>query len=119
MLMRLLVGLAGLIGACGVAAAAAASHAAESRNLAAIAAIALAHGPALLAIGLAGRSRPLALAGALLGLGTVLFCADLAMREFGGQALFPGAAPFGGGAMMLGWLSITAAGLLSRPVGSK
>jgi len=103
---RLIVVCAGLIGAAGVAAAAAASHGPESRNLAAIAAIFLAHGPALLAIGLAARARPLLWAGLVLGAGTLVFGGDLALREWLGQGAFAGAAPLGGGLMILGWLGV-------------
>lgn len=104
--------LGGVFGAAGVMAAAGASHAGESRNLAAIAAIGLAHGPTLLAIGLAGRGRVFAVAAVLLGLGTALFLGDLGFREWQGSALFPGAAPLGGGGMILGWVAIIVAGLL-------
>lgn len=106
---------AGLIGAGGVMAAAAASHGGESRNLGALAAIGLAHGPALLALGLAGRGRMLAMAALLLALGTIVFAGDLAMREWLGHSLFPGAAPLGGLGMIGGWLAITAAAIVSRP----
>ncbi|MDP3401654.1 MAG: hypothetical protein Q8R97_11075, partial [Brevundimonas sp.] len=57
--MGMVLAAAGLIGAVGVASAAASSHGGESRNLAAIAMICLAHGPALLALALAGRGRVL------------------------------------------------------------
>ena len=39
----------------------------------------------------------------LLGLGTCLFAGDLASRAIQGHALFPYAAPAGGGAMILAW----------------
>lgn len=111
---RLLLIAAGLVGACGVAAAAAASHMADTRNLAAIAAICLSHGPALLALGLYGRSRFLLVAGYLLAAGTIVFAGDLALREWLGHGLFPGAAPLGGAAMMLGWLSLCMAGFFVK-----
>ncbi|NMA99056.1 MAG: DUF423 domain-containing protein [Phyllobacteriaceae bacterium] len=114
MLQRLLLGFAGLVGALGVAAAASASHATESRNIAAIASICLAHGPALLAVGLAGKTRAWRVAGAILALGTLLFVGDLAIREWTGQGLFPGAAPLGGGGMIVGWLGLALVGLASR-----
>lgn len=112
MMRRVVLAAAGLIGAGGVAAAAAASHAGESRNLVAIAAICLSHGPALLAIGLAGRSRVFQLAGCILALGTVLFAGDLAAREWAEHGLFGGAAPLGGGLMMLAWLGLAIIGSL-------
>ncbi|WP_297108915.1 DUF423 domain-containing protein [uncultured Devosia sp.] len=106
---RLLMMTAGLMGAAGVAAAAAASHG-ESRNMSAIATIFLAHAPVLLALGLAGRTRPMLAMGLVMIAGTLIFGVDLALREVVGQALFPGAAPLGGGLMILAWLGVTAAG---------
>lgn len=111
---RLLLVAAGLVGACGVAAAAASSHMTGSRNLASIAAICLSHGPALLALGLHGRSASLLAAGCLLATGTVVFAADLALREWLGHGLFPGAAPLGGAAMIMGWLALSVAALVRR-----
>jgi uncharacterized membrane protein YgdD (TMEM256/DUF423 family) len=111
---RIILIAAGLIGAVGVMAAAAASHG-QSRNLAAIAAICLAHGPALLALGLMGRGRVLMTAGLVLVLGTAFFAGDLIVREWLGHGLFVGAAPIGGGAMILGWLGIALGGALRRP----
>ena len=111
---RWVLAAAGLIGASGVMAAAAASHAGESRNLGAIAAIGLAHGPALLALALAGRGRVLAIAAVLLALGTAVFVGDLGMREWVSRGLFPGAAPLGGAAMIGGWLAIALAAAFWR-----
>lgn len=108
---RWLVFVAGLIGAAGVAAAAAASHGGESRNLAAISAVFLAHAPALIALGLFGKGRILQGAAVGLVVGTVLFGADLGMREFAGHSLFSGAAPTGGGLMILSWIGIALGGL--------
>ncbi len=113
-MQRLLLIVAGLVGGVGVAAAAAASHSTESRNLVAIAAICLSHGPALLALGLHGRSRALGVAAAMLAGGTALFVADLAMREWVDGGLFAGAAPIGGGAMVLGWMGVAVSGLLGK-----
>ncbi len=109
-MQRLLLICAGLVGAVGVASAAAASHQAEARNMIALAAICLSHGPALLAIGLAGATRPVRMAGVLMAIGTIIFGADIALRQWGGHALFPGAAPFGGGAMILSWLGLALCG---------
>lgn len=111
---RLLLVAAGLIGAMGVMAAASASHDA-SRNLGAIATIGLAHGPALLALGLATRSRAMNVAAALLVLGTTIFVADLGAREWLGHSLFTGAAPLGGATMIGGWTAIIVAAALWRP----
>ena len=104
--------LAGLLGALGVMAAAMASHSGEARNVGAIATIALAHAPVLLMLGLVRKGRMFDAAGAVLAFGTSLFVLDLGMRELWGHAFFPGAAPIGGGAMILGWLLIAAAGAL-------
>jgi uncharacterized membrane protein YgdD (TMEM256/DUF423 family) len=104
---------AGLVGAAGVIAAAGASHAGESRNLGAIATVCLAHGPALLALGLVGKSSVLVASGLVLAIGTVLFAADLCLREWLGHALLPGAAPLAGGAMILGWLGVALGGVLA------
>lgn len=113
---RLTLALAGLIGAMGVMAAAASSHG-EARNLGAIAAIGLAHGPALLALGLAGHGRLLGMAAALLAAGTLVFAGDLGIREWLGHGLFPGAAPLGGIGMIGGWLAIVVAALAwSSPI---
>ena len=109
---RLLLATAGVIGAVGVMAAAGASHAAESRDLSAIAMICLAHGPALLALGLLAQQRWLRIAGLVLAAGTVVFTADLALREFQGHGLFAMAPPLAGGAMILGWLGIAVAGAI-------
>lgn len=111
-LPRVLLVLSGLIGAAGVAAAAGASHS-ESRNLAAMAAIFLAHAPALVALSLYGRGRALLAAASVLAMGTMVFGGDLALRQWVGHGLFAGAAPLGGGLMILGWLGLSFAGLLS------
>lgn len=114
MTARLVLAASGLIGAVGVASAAAASHSGESRNLGAIAAICLAHGPALLALGLAGHGKLLHLAAALLSVGTLIFAGDLAMREWLGHGVFPWAAPIGGLGMIGGWFAIIVAALVWR-----
>lgn len=110
-LHRLLLVVAGVVGACGVMAAAASSHVVDSRNLSAIAAIFLSHGPALLAIGLLAPSRTIIWSGLALALGTTIFGGDLALREFYGSPLFPGAAPIGGGLMILGWIGCALSGV--------
>jgi|SRR5215217_5093809 len=97
---------AGLLGACGVMTAAMASHGEDARNLAAISAMALAHAPALLAVALAGRGRIISAAALVMAMGCIVFVADLAARQWLGSALFPGAAPLGGGALILGWIGV-------------
>lgn len=109
---RILVGLAGVMGALGVATAAMAAHGEDVRNIAAISAMALAHAPVLLILGGLGRGRALPIAGLVLAVGCLVFVADLAMRQWVDMPLFPGAAPLGGGGMILGWLGIAVAGAL-------
>jgi uncharacterized membrane protein YgdD (TMEM256/DUF423 family) len=114
---RAVLAMAGLFGAIGVMAAAGASHGGDERNLGAMAAIGLAHGPALLALALAGRGRMLGIAATLLAAGTAIFLGDLGMREWLGRSLFPGAAPLGGVGMIGGWLAVVAAAVVFRQVG--
>src|SRR6218665_1846062 len=109
---RVLMIAGGIVGAIGVMAAAAASHGGESRNLGAIAMICLSHGPALLALAMAGRGRVLLGAGVVLAVGTALFAGDLGIREWLGRGLLPGVAPLAGGAMILGWLGIALCGAI-------
>lgn len=112
---RLLLLAAGLAGAAGIASAAAASHSGESRNLSAISAICLAHGPALLALCAIGLdNRTVRLAAYLLAAGTLIFSADLGIREWLGHGAFPGAAPLGGAGMIGGWVLIAIGTLFSR-----
>lgn len=114
-LARATLVVAGLVGAAGVMAAAGASHGGDvSRNLSAVATICLAHAPVLLALALAGRGRVLSIAAVLIGIGTLVFAGDLGMREWQGHGLFPGAAPLGGGSMILGWVAIIVAGAVTR-----
>jgi uncharacterized membrane protein YgdD (TMEM256/DUF423 family) len=108
---RPLIIVAALLGATGVGAAAAASHS-ESRNLSAIAAICLSHGPALLALGLAGWGRLFWWSAILLASGTIVFVLDLGVREWLNHGLFTGAAPLGGLLMILGWLTLAVAALV-------
>ena len=52
----------------------------------------------------------------VIAIGACFFCADLAVRHFLGSALFPMSAPFGGTAIIAGWLIVAVGGLLStRP----
>jgi uncharacterized membrane protein YgdD (TMEM256/DUF423 family) len=49
----------------------------------------------------------------LLGLGTLIFAGDLVIRHFGGNSLFPLAAPTGGLGMIAGW-AVVALGAFFR-----
>jgi uncharacterized membrane protein YgdD (TMEM256/DUF423 family) len=104
---RFFIFMAGLTGAAGVALSAAAAHT-GGHDLGIAASFLVMHAPALLAIGLFGRNRVLAIGGAILLAGPVLFCGDLVMRDFAGSRLFPMAAPIGGSAMILAWLTVAA-----------
>ena len=73
----------------------------------------LAHAPILAALGLHGRGRTILVAASVLAVGTLVFGGDLALRQWLGHGLFPGAAPLGGGAMILGWLGLSLAGVLN------
>ena len=112
---RLALFLAGVLGAGGVAAAAAASHADDERIFGAIALIALVHAAVLLAFGLSSVTGLLLRTGALvIGAGACLFSADLAARHFLGQGLFPMSAPFGGTAIIGGWVLVALAGAIGQ-----
>ena len=115
-MQRLLILAAGVVGAGGVALLAAAAHVGGD-NLHTAAAFMLAHAPALLAVGLAGRGRAIAVAACVLLAGVALFAGDLMMRDFLGQRLFPMAAPTGGTLTILGWLGVAVAAL--RPAGER
>jgi uncharacterized membrane protein YgdD (TMEM256/DUF423 family) len=110
---RPFLALAGILGALGVATAAAASHGGDT-NLATAANFLLFHAPALLGLSLVPRSRLVATAGYVLVAGLAVFCGDLATRSLAGQALFPMAAPIGGGGLILGWLLVAVSALFTR-----
>jgi uncharacterized membrane protein YgdD (TMEM256/DUF423 family) len=110
--------LACLMGVCGVELAAAAAHAAPSAGLDSAAYLLLFHAVAVLgAAGLATQGlvwSPLALlamAGFVLGGG--LFAGDVSMRAFAGHRLFPMAAPAGGTILMIGWLTLAVAAIVT------
>ncbi len=110
---RLLVVAAGLCGALGVATAARASHAGDD-NLGIAANFLLLHAPVLIGLSLMAANRVAAAAGAVLLVGLVLFAGDLAARSILGGALFPMAAPIGGGGLILGWVLVAASGIWGR-----
>jgi uncharacterized membrane protein YgdD (TMEM256/DUF423 family) len=111
---RLAIAIAGILGAAGVAAAAAASHKGDTRILGSLALIALTQAPAVLALGLYAGGRTLRVATAVIGLGALVFSADLALRHFTGGRLFPMSAPLGGTAMIVGWLILIVAAVVTR-----
>lgn len=115
MASRLLLVAAGLCGALGVAAAARASHSADD-NLGIAANFLLLHAPVLIGLSLMAFNRVAVAAGVVLLMGLAVFAGDLAARSMLGGALFPMAAPIGGGGLILGWVLVAAAGVWgSRP----
>ncbi|EAU43319.1 hypothetical protein FP2506_10756 [Fulvimarina pelagi HTCC2506] len=108
--------LASLVGASGVAFAAYASHGTADQALAVPAAgILLAHAPVLLALSImADRSPgPIGSIAFMMTIGLVLFSSDLAARIWLGDRLFEGAAPVGGGAIILAWLILAVEAIFS------
>ena len=111
---RPLLIVATLFGASGVALAALGSHSADT-NVAIAASFLQLHAAALVALSLLPAGRLFRLGPWVLALGTVLFAGDLVARSQFGAALFPMAAPLGGGAMILGWLLVAAGAVVTRP----
>jgi uncharacterized membrane protein YgdD (TMEM256/DUF423 family) len=118
-MVRLLIALAGLMGAAGVALAAASAHGADASRLATASAMLLFHATAILAT-IALLARGLLHGGigivAAFGfvLGASLFATDLTLRQYAGNSLFPYAAPTGGTVMILSWLGVTLAAVVSK-----
>jgi uncharacterized membrane protein YgdD (TMEM256/DUF423 family) len=111
----LILFVSGLMGACGVALAAAASHGGDTRLLGSASTMCLAHAPILLGLYLAGGTFRTATPAALvLGLGTIVFTADLVSRHYLDDRIFPLAAPLGGTMMILGWLLVAAGAFVTR-----
>ena len=113
---RILVVLAGLMGADGVILAALSSHAANAALLAPASSMLLFHASAVVGtVALVGAGLIRQRGGLAAALGFVassmLFAADLMVRQFLGHALFPFAAPAGGTLLILSWigLAVTAA----------
>jgi uncharacterized membrane protein YgdD (TMEM256/DUF423 family) len=99
-----------LLGAAGVILAAASAHT-SGNDLARTGSLFLImHAAAVLGISAAARApapaRALVIAGAALGIGSLLFSLDLASRAFLGGRLFAFAAPLGGSLMILSWFAL-------------
>ncbi|MBA5776882.1 DUF423 domain-containing protein [Stappia sp. F7233] len=106
--------LAGLSGAAGVALSAVAAHVPSGGTIEIPARFLLAHAPAFLALGVAGRQAgPVFVFPAFLfmALGLALFCGDLLWRAGQGSGLFAMAAPAGGTLLIVGWATTAFAGL--------
>lgn len=101
-----LVLAASLLGAGGVGAGAAAAHVTGAGVLDTASLYALAHAAALAGIALASPpSALILLPGAVIALGALMFCVDLALRALAGAKLFAMAAPAGGVLLIAGWLA--------------
>lgn len=114
MLTRPLLVVAGLFGAAGVAAAAMSAHLPGGERLGNAAELLLVHAAALVALAaLARHAGPgrgvITLVAIGFTVGTALFSADMAMRSFWGEALFPYAAPTGGSTLIGAWLVLALA----------
>lgn len=113
---RFLPAAGALLAALGVMAQAYAAHAPGAELMRTGGLFLLIHGVALIALSAFSRQTPRRLldGGALLlGVGTALFAADLAIRALYERSLFPFAAPIGGSAMILAWV-VVAAGFALR-----
>jgi uncharacterized membrane protein YgdD (TMEM256/DUF423 family) len=111
---RLTIFVAGILGAAGVASAAGAAHTGDPQILGALALVAMTQAPALLALGLhAGRSLTRIAVG-LIGLGALLFSADLAAVHFLGASPMRFLAPVGGTLLIAGWIVIAVCALIPR-----
>jgi uncharacterized membrane protein YgdD (TMEM256/DUF423 family) len=107
----ILAGVAALMGAAGVGLAAAGVHQSGGDLAERGALFLLIHAAAALAIAAharvaAAQQRPLIVVGFVMEAGAALFSAELAMRAFTGDRLFPFAAPIGGTTMLLSWLAL-------------
>ena len=110
---RPLLLVATLFGAAGVALAALGSHSGEA-NIAIAASFLQLHAAALVALSQLSAGRLFRFGPWVLAVGTLLFAGDLVARSQLGTALFPMAAPLGGGAMIVGWLLVAAGALFTR-----
>ena len=107
----ILAGIAALMGVAGVALAAAGVHESGGELAERGALFLLLHAAAALAIAAHARvaiasARALVVVGFVMEAGAVLFSAELAMRAFTGERIFPFAAPIGGTTMMLSWVAL-------------
>ncbi len=112
-LQRLLAVLAALMGASGVALAAAGVHLDGGEFARTASMFLILHAAALIAVSAHRVGLWPSAAGLALAAGAILFSADLSARAFLGARLFPYAAPIGGSLMILAWLALALAFVLS------
>ncbi|MEQ8234970.1 MAG: DUF423 domain-containing protein [Gammaproteobacteria bacterium] len=121
-LTKLFMGLGGLSGMAGVALGALAAHALAARldaaalqTLDTVSKYLLVHGLLLIAVAAWTRLEPdalmLRIAGLLVVAGIFCFCGGLSVSILGGLRAFGAAAPFGGTALMAGWLVLALFGM--------
>ena len=110
---RAWLAVAALLGASGVAFGAGGAHALRSAIVPEYLATFetgvryhLIHAVALLALALGGEGRPIALPAALFTLGVALFSGSLYALALGAPTRLGIVTPFGGLALLLGWLSL-------------
>lgn len=116
---RLMILAAGLMGAAGVAMLAVAAHAPGGPVLQSAALMLGLHATAVIAVACARKAldiHDMASRLAAWGLiaGPSLFALDIAGRTLASQGVFPMAAPFGGGATILAWLSLGLSAIVGR-----
>lgn len=115
---RIHLTIAALMGLAGVALLAAAAHVTGTSNVQTAGQMLLFHAPMVVGATIARKTGYLLdwlarFGVSLLILGVALFAADLARRGFGGEALFPRAAPIGGFGMLGGWLMLALSALFA------
>ena len=103
---RILIAVAGAMGASGVALAAWAAHRSGGETLMTAALFLLLHATPVAAIALAGRCRGFMLAASALAVGAILFSGDIALLSTLNVKPWALAAPTGGIAMIIGWLTL-------------
>ena len=110
---RPLLTTAALFGAAGVALAATGSHTGDPNTTTAATFLQI-HAAALVGLSVLPPGRLTRAGSWVLAFGTLLFAGDLLARSHLGTAIFPMAAPIGGGGMIIGWLLVAARALLAR-----